>query len=73
MEKRRKKGRKGDASSKSEQKSSSEVTLDQFLERAVHQGKIRPWQRKEIAVFFRDKKLKDKEDSKIYEETLKKY
>lgn len=50
-----------------------QVLMRRFLEKCVREGKIKPWQPAEIAAFFRDMKLKDKEDPKVYEETLKKY
>ena len=66
-------GRRKKGNSRKKPKLSSEITMDLFIEKAVLTGKIQPWQRKEIAVFFRDKKLKEKEDPEIYSATLAKY
>ena len=72
MEKRRRKKRRSDKDQA--KKSGPELVLmRRFLEKCVREKKIKPWQPAEIAAFFKDHKLKDKEDQKVYEETLKKY
>lgn len=50
-----------------------QITLELFLTKCIREGKIRFWQKREIEAFFRDRKLKDKEDLEVYEDTLKKY
>jgi hypothetical protein len=70
MEKGRK--TKAVADSKSEQVK-SEITFDLFFEKCVREGKLKSWQRMEIEAFFKDHKLREKEDSKIYADTLAKY
>jgi len=74
MEKRRRKD-KGVSSSPQigAKKLSSEVTFESFFVKCVREGKLREWQRLEIAAFFRDLKLREKEDLEVFEESLKKY
>jgi hypothetical protein len=69
MKKQRKKAEKGsDAESKVEI-----ISFEAFFARAVCQGKVRFWQRDEVAAFFRDCRLREKEDSEKYEAALKRY
>lgn len=74
MENKRRKSRaKVSKSSKEDKKPSPKVTFETFFFKCVIEGKLKSWQRKEIAAFFKDMKLKDKEDSEVYEEMLKRY
>jgi len=72
MEKRRRKKRRS-GNGKPKKLSPEPVLMRRFLEKCAREGKIRPWQIAELESFFRDTKLKEKEDPKVYEETLKKY
>lgn len=71
MKKRKKTRKKSSRASASGRK--PQITLELFLTKCIREGKIRFWQKQEIEAFFRDKKLKDKEDLEVYEDTLKKY
>lgn len=74
MEKRRRKNRADDSVSMDEtMKSSSEMTFEAFFTKCVHEGKLKDWQRLEIATFFKDMKLREKEDLETYEASLGKY
>lgn len=74
MENRRQKQRAGDSKSLSKvEKPSSEITFEAFFTKCVFEGKLKSWQKLEIATFFKDAKLKDKEDLEVYEATLGKY
>lgn len=57
----------------SEEKPSPQVTFDAFFNRCVWEGRLRDSQRKEIAAFFRDRNLKEKENLELYESTLALY
>ncbi len=54
-------------------KPSPQITLDAFFHKCVFEGKLKPWQQHEITAFFRNLKLREKEELKVYEETLAKY
>ena len=54
-------------------KPSSALTMEMFIAKCIHEGRLKPWQDKEIAAFFRDMKLRDKEDLEVYEAMLGKY
>lgn len=74
MEKRRRNSKVVDSPSLVKaQKPSSATTFDAFFAKCVKEGKLKSWQSKEIAVFFKDLGLREKEDLELYEETLKKY
>jgi len=73
MEKRRRKNRTNVSIPSEVKKSNSEITFEAFFIKCVSEGKLKNWQQKEIAAFFKDLKLRDKEDLEIYEQTLKKY
>lgn len=74
MEKRRRKDQVVDSAPEIKvKKPSSQVTFDAFFAKCVKEEKLKPWQRKEIAVFFEGSGLREKEDLELYEETLKKY
>lgn len=55
------------------EKSSQEISFEMFFAKCVYEKKLKSWQYKEILAFFRDMKLKDKEDLKVYEDTLGKF
>ena len=55
------------------EKSNSEITFEAFFSKCVFDGKLKSWQRQEIAAFFKDKKLKEKENLDVYESTLALY
>ena len=72
MDKKSKKPRSNDSMSAKE-KPSSAITFDMFFIKCVKEGKLKHWQRNEIAAFFKDMKLTEKEDLKDYEAILTKY
>ena len=51
----------------------SKVTFDWFFVRSVMNGKLKMWHKREIAAFFKDMKLNDKENLEVFESALKKY
>lgn len=75
MENKRSKKRrlKVSEASKVEAKPSQEISFELFFAKCVHDGKLKPWQHKEILAFFKDMKLREKEDLKVYEDTLGKF
>jgi hypothetical protein len=73
MEKRKKSSAEISTQKNEERKPCSRITFEAFFHKCVFEGKLKVWQHKEIAAFFQDKKLKDKEDLEIYEETLSTY
>lgn len=73
MENKRKKTSVDPSVPAKENKLSSEITFDQFFVKCVHEGKLKHWQHNEIAAFFKDLRLKEKEDLKTYEAALVKY
>lgn len=73
MEKRRRNSKVVDSPLTEAPKPSSAITFDAFFAKCVKEGKLKSWQSKEIAVFFKDLGLREKEDLELYEETLKKY
>lgn len=74
MEKRSRNNRADDSMSmNTAPKPSSQITFEMFFTKCVHEGKLKSWQRLEIAAFFKDMSLRDKEDLEIYEATLGKY
>lgn len=74
MEKRRRNKKVVDSVSLADApKPSSAITFDAFFAKCVRESKLKSWQYREIAVFFKDLNLKEKEDLEVYEETLKKY
>lgn len=60
-------------SSKEDVKPSQQISFEMFFAKCVHEKKLKSWQYKEIAAFFKDMNLKDKEDLKVYEDTLGKF
>jgi hypothetical protein len=54
-------------------KKSEPITFELFFAKCVREDKLKFWQREEIAWFFRDMRLRDKEDLEVYEEALKGY
>lgn len=73
MEKKRKKSSVDDSMSVKEKPSSEKITFDMFFVKCVREGRLKSWQHKEVAAFFKDMRLKEKEDSEIYEATLGKF
>lgn len=54
-------------------KPSQEISFELFFARCVHEGKLKHWQHKEISAFFKDMNLREKEELKVYEDTLGKF
>lgn len=75
MENKRSKKRRSRVSETSveEVKLSQEISFEMFFARCVATGRLKKWQRGEILAFFRDMKLREKEDLKVYEDTLGKF
>lgn len=74
MENQRKKNSAKSSMSKDKAiKPSSALTFEAFFSKCVKDGKLKAWQDKEIAAFFKDMKLRDKEDLEVYEAMLGKY
>ncbi len=75
MENKRKKKQRSRVSESSNEdvKLSQQISFEMFFAKCVHEKKLKPWQHKEIAAFFKDMKLRDKEDLKVYEDTLGKF
>lgn len=74
MEKRRRKDPVADSVSEIKvEKPSSQITFGAFFAKCVKEERLKSWQLKEIAVFFKELGLREKEDLELYEETLKKY
>lgn len=71
--KRGRKQRSGVSEASNGTKPSQEITFDLFFAKCVTEGKLRSWQHREILAFFRDLKLRDKEDLKVYEDSLGKF
>jgi hypothetical protein len=69
MEKQRTKTKK----SAVEPKPSLALTFESFFAKCVFEGRLKSWQQLEIAAFFKDAGLRDKEDLDTYEAILKKY
>lgn len=69
----KKRGSKEKLPKEPEPQVSPEITFDAFFEIAARQGKVKYRQRDEISAFFRDLKLREKEDVVTYESALKKY
>lgn len=55
------------------EKLSQEVTFETFFAKCVNDGKLQFWQHDEIAIFFKENRLRQKEDFQVYEDTLKRY
>jgi len=49
------------------------ISFTSFFNDCVRRGALKTTQKAEISLFFKESGLKDKEDLKIYNETLKKY
>lgn len=49
------------------------ISYKTFFIQALHQGLVKPWQEREIEVFFKDLGLSGKESSDKYLDMLKKY
>lgn len=49
------------------------MTFETFFAKCVRIGKLKKWQHDEVAAFFKDHRLKAKEDPEVFEETLKRY
>lgn len=47
------------------------MTFELFFVKCVREGKLNFWQRGEVEAFFKTKRLRPKEDLKVYEEALK--
>jgi len=74
MEKRRRKQSPVDSESRDPVAKPSQVmTFDAFFNKCVMEGRLKKWQRLEIAAFFRDLNLREKEDLELFETSLKKY
>ena len=71
MERKRKK--KASSRRRKTPKEPTEVTFKQFFSWCVNTGKLAEYQEKEILAFFRDHRLKDKEDRDKYLKVLDKY
>lgn len=73
MSKRRKSSKQSSASRENIETEKTEITMDLFLSEAVRLKLIKPWQIREIATFFREKKLRNKEDLETYKAALRDY
>lgn len=75
MRKQAKKTRKktSKTAEKKVQNESSEISFKAFFDMCVRKGKLRPEQDREIEAFFKDMKLKSKEDLDTYRKMLEKY
>lgn len=75
MENKRSKNKhaKVSKSSSEDEKPSQEISFELFFANSVREGKLKKWQHKEIAAFFKDMKLREKEDLKVYEDALGKF
>lgn len=74
MEKPAKKAKKKKTRSKKKSKKiSNEVPFKNFFAQCVRDGKLRYWQEAEIWAFFRDNRLRAKEDINLYRKMLEKY
>lgn len=67
--KKRRKRRKSSSASAGDKK--NEMTFELFFVKCVREGKLNFWQRGEVEAFFKTKRLRPKEDLKVYEEALK--
>jgi hypothetical protein len=56
-----------------EVKPSQQISFEMFFAKSIQEGKLKPWQHKEILAFFKDMGLREKEDLKVYEDTLGKF
>lgn len=73
MENKRRNKTDARVSESNERKLVQEIPFELFFAKCVFEKKLKSWQRKEILAFFKDMKLREKEDLTVYEKILRKF